>query len=95
MLEKLDDYWEVNRPKEQYIWKSTGLYAKAGTIVEVKVPAELVNNSQVALWQCHCCNKTFKPSPSYSLQNWILYMFVSISNLLHAKSWLIKSLFGY
>jgi len=68
ILERLDDYWEVNRPKEQYIWKSTGLYAKAGTIVEVKVPAELVNNSQVALCQCHCCNKTFKPL--HSLQHW-------------------------
>jgi len=46
---KLDDYWETSRPKTPFLWKSTGLYAKAGTIVEVTVPAELVNNSQVAL----------------------------------------------
>jgi len=46
-LVKLDDYWELSRPKESFLWKSTGLYAKAGTIVEVTVPAELVNNSQV------------------------------------------------
>ena len=43
----MDEYWEESRPKEEYIWKSTGLYAKAGTVVEVKVPDELVNKSQV------------------------------------------------
>ena len=43
----MDEYWEATRPKVAHTWKSTGLYAKAGTVVEIEVPAELVNKSLV------------------------------------------------
>lgn len=41
--EKMDTYWESKRPKNYYIWKSTGFYAKAGTMVNIEIPTELIN----------------------------------------------------
>jgi hypothetical protein len=43
-----------------HLWQSTGLYAKAGTVVEVEVPPELVNNSMVTFSENSQQNNSFK-----------------------------------
>ena len=47
LAERLGDPWR-NREGTQFVWKSTGLYAKAGTFVEVTVPKEIVNKILVS-----------------------------------------------
>jgi hypothetical protein len=44
--EMLDEYWAAKQPKVDPI-RSTGLYAKAGTIVEVTVAKEHINQIKV------------------------------------------------
>ena len=56
----MDEYWEASRPKVAHTWKSTGLYAKAGTIVEIEVPAELVNKSLVTNFFIKLVNGCFQ-----------------------------------
>jgi hypothetical protein len=46
---KMDDFWESNRTKQEFIWKTTGLYAMAGTIVEIEIKLELLNVIKVHL----------------------------------------------
>ncbi len=47
-LEKMDDFWESNPTKPDFIWKSIGLYAKAGEIVEIEVKTEILNIIKVS-----------------------------------------------
>ena len=42
----LDTFWADKQPKEDLL-RSTGLYAKAGTLVEVTVAKELIDKIKV------------------------------------------------
>jgi hypothetical protein len=45
----MDPFWESNHKRPDFIWKSTGLYAEAGKIVEIEVKQEIFNLVKV-IW---------------------------------------------
>ena len=44
----MDAFWGTNSTKPEFIWKSTGLYVKAGKVVEIEVKRELFNIIKVS-----------------------------------------------
>ena len=46
----MDAFWGTNSTKPEFIWKSTGLYVKAGKVVEIEVKRELFNIIKVSFY---------------------------------------------
>ena len=47
-LDRLDEPWEARRPKEKFTMRSTQLYAKAGSVVEVIIAKDIVGKISVS-----------------------------------------------